>query len=39
MLQLNPYRIRLEDKSFPSEYIVAVATKKNIAVEDICGRC
>ena len=28
MLQLNPYRIRLEDKSFPSEYIVAVATKK-----------
>ena len=29
MLQLNPYRIRLEDKSFPSEYIVAVATRKS----------
>lgn len=31
MLQLNPYRIRLEDKSFPSEYIVAVATQKRIS--------
>lgn len=28
MLQLNPYRIRLENESFPAEYIVAVATKK-----------
>ena len=34
MLQLNPYRIRLEDKSFPSEYIVAVATKKEYRRSD-----
>ena len=37
MLQLNPYRIRLEDKSFPSEYIVAVATKKEYRSRGLGG--
>lgn len=27
MLQLNPYMIRVEDKEFPSAYVIAVATK------------
>lgn len=28
MLQLNPYMVRMEDKEFPSAYIIAVATKE-----------
>ena len=29
MLQLNPYTVRVEEKEFPSAYIIAVATKEN----------
>ncbi len=40
MLQLNPYRIRLEDKKLSVRiYCRCCNEKKNIAVEDICGRC
>ena len=28
MLQLNPYTVRVEEKEFPSAYIIAVATKE-----------
>ena len=28
MLQLNPYIVRVEEKEFPSAYIIAVATKE-----------
>lgn len=28
MLQLNPYRVRIGEKEFPSDYIIAVATRK-----------
>ena len=28
MLQLNPYRLQIEEKIFPSAYIIAVATKE-----------
>ena len=28
MLQLNPYRIRIEAEEFPSDYIIAVSTQK-----------
>ena len=28
MLQLNPYRLKVEESEFPSAYIIAVATKE-----------
>lgn len=37
MLQKNPYRMKLEDSVFDSEYIVGVATERSTGAEGICG--
>lgn len=38
MLQLNPYRIRIEAREFPSEYIIAVSTQKEYRSRGYMGK-
>ena len=38
MLQLNPYRIRIEAEEFPSDYIIAVSTQKEYRSRGYMGK-